>query len=340
MAFGNDGFPAMWRLHSEAAPPRSVRGGAKLIYWSSLMVSISVHSGVVLYALTHTLLPTPQPSIVAMPPVSIEVVSVQAPRTPEQHPAEPVAATTSARAGGSAPEKEAAQPQSDTADDEAAPAGATPVASHDAVLQLDAGETVRAKSSLTPGPVMPRVETPPEPAFEHEPERDMGSRVIQPVGDGRGPSLPRTEERQPAPALSSSDESGPVSEERKPLPAAGGAQSAGATTASVAPVRVRQFERSARHSANRAHARAYRRKVVAHLTANKPNGGMGRGTVRIAFALSRSGRLLALRVYRSSGRSDLDRAALASVRRASPFPRPPSSLKGARHRFVVPFYFR
>ena len=140
MAFGNDGFPAMWRLHSEAAPPRGVRGGAKLIYWSSLMVSISVHSGVVLYALTHTLLPTPQPSIGAMPPVSIEVVSVQAPRTPEQHPAEPVAATTSARAGGSAPEKEAAQPQSDTADDEAAPAGATPVANHDAVLQLDAGE--------------------------------------------------------------------------------------------------------------------------------------------------------------------------------------------------------
>jgi protein TonB len=67
---------------------------------------------------------------------------------------------------------------------------------------------------------------------------------------------------------------------------------------------------------------------------------MGRGKVSVAFALSRTGRLLFARISRSSGRRALDQAALASVRGASPFPAPPARLKGARHRFVFPFYFQ
>lgn len=63
----------------------------------------------------------------------------------------------------------------------------------------------------------------------------------------------------------------------------------------------------------------------------------GRGSVRIRFSVSSSGGLAGISVARSSGSSKVDKAALAHIRRAAPFPAPP---KGARRSFTIPVEIR
>ena len=70
---------------------------------------------------------------------------------------------------------------------------------------------------------------------------------------------------------------------------------------------------SGRTSASRGQTIAYRSRVQSHLAGNKPSGGMGKGTVRIAFALSPGGGLISARIAHSSGNRALDQAALAAV---------------------------
>lgn len=57
-----------------------------------------------------------------------------------------------------------------------------------------------------------------------------------------------------------------------------------------------------------------------------------RGTAVVAFTIAPGGGLSAVSVARSSGSARLDRAALAVIRRAAPFPAPPS---GARRSFSI-----
>ncbi len=85
---------------------------------------------------------------------------------------------------------------------------------------------------------------------------------------------------------------------------------------------------------------AYRAKVRAHLAANKPSGGPQPGSVLVGFTLSRTGRLTARRILRSSGKSALDESVLEAVRRSEPFPGAPKTAKGGHLRFAIPFQFR
>lgn len=77
--------------------------------------------------------------------------------------------------------------------------------------------------------------------------------------------------------------------------------------------------------------------VRARVASRKPAGGGRRGTVVVAFGVSRSGGLAFANVSRSSGDPSLDRSVLAAVRGAGPFPVPPP---GAGLRFAMPFYFK
>lgn len=63
------------------------------------------------------------------------------------------------------------------------------------------------------------------------------------------------------------------------------------------------------------------------------------GTVVVAFAIDREGRLLAKRLNRSSGYDDLDAEALDLLDRAQPLPPPPESIPGERVELVVPIQF-
>jgi protein TonB len=86
----------------------------------------------------------------------------------------------------------------------------------------------------------------------------------------------------------------------------------------------------------------YNGRVAAHLARYKrfPQGAQNKrnhGTAVVSFSLDGSGRVIAVKLVRTSGVAVLDEEAQAWVRRASPFPMPPS---GGTVEFTVPLSFR
>lgn len=71
-----------------------------------------------------------------------------------------------------------------------------------------------------------------------------------------------------------------------------------------------------------------------------PKGTRKSGEVRVQFKVAKNGRASSIRVVRSSGDKRLDAAAIATVKRAAPFP--PIPPKAGRHSwtFTVPLAFR
>jgi periplasmic protein TonB len=63
------------------------------------------------------------------------------------------------------------------------------------------------------------------------------------------------------------------------------------------------------------------------------------GTALLYFAMDADGRVLSFRIERSSGHALLDAEVEAMIRRATPLPAVPPSLRGARLEFVVPVQF-
>ena len=89
---------------------------------------------------------------------------------------------------------------------------------------------------------------------------------------------------------------------------------------------------------------SYQAQVLAHLQRFRtyPEAARSRGITGVAtvrFALGRNGQVLSVSLVRGSGASILDEAALAMVRRASPFPPFPAGLSRARMDFAAPMRF-
>lgn len=80
----------------------------------------------------------------------------------------------------------------------------------------------------------------------------------------------------------------------------------------------------------------YGQRVWAHLAAHAPSAPLSSGTAWVKFSLDESGALLSVRLGRSSGRPVFDRACLASIRAAQPFPQPPPGISRAGLIFEVP----
>jgi len=80
----------------------------------------------------------------------------------------------------------------------------------------------------------------------------------------------------------------------------------------------------------------YRRAVWARLAAHAPAAAPGSGVARVRIALTPGGALASARLARSSGRPAFDRACLASVRAAAPFPAAPAGADRASLVFEVP----
>lgn len=97
---------------------------------------------------------------------------------------------------------------------------------------------------------------------------------------------------------------------------------------------------SSRASASRGSVLNYAARVRAKVAGRKPSGRGHRGTARVSFGVSSSGGLSYVRLSNSSGNSALDRAAVAAVRGAAPFGRPPAGASPGQLRFSIPFYFR
>lgn len=88
----------------------------------------------------------------------------------------------------------------------------------------------------------------------------------------------------------------------------------------------------------------YNQMIVAHLNRHKSYPAAARsagieGSVMLAFTLNRSGNVVSSHIARGSGNSELDREALATLRRAQPFPAPPPEYVGAQFSFVAPMRY-
>ena len=98
--------------------------------------------------------------------------------------------------------------------------------------------------------------------------------------------------------------------------------------------------------------KAYAASVVRHIAlkrfhpdqwrcqSNQPAPPARSGTVTVAFVMNRSGIVLDARILKSSGIGDLDRAALITIRSASPIPLPPEDFGGDRLHFTLPVEYR
>jgi TonB family protein len=88
----------------------------------------------------------------------------------------------------------------------------------------------------------------------------------------------------------------------------------------------------------------WKSQIVARLEQHKqyPKEAASRreqGITQVFFNIDRQGQLLESRVVRPSGSSDLDEEALALLKRAEPYPRPPDELAGDHIDLTVPIRF-
>jgi TonB family protein len=83
----------------------------------------------------------------------------------------------------------------------------------------------------------------------------------------------------------------------------------------------------------------------AHVARHVHHPGKGRcatarqGTVLLQFTIDRGGRVIDVRVAKTSGIQDWDREAIGAVKSASPLPPAPDQIPGQRLRFELPVSF-
>lgn len=166
-------------------------------------------------------------------------------------------------------------------------------------------QLVRA-APASPAPAAPEPRPPGRPAAV----RTAASAPDAPRPGADGPARAPTAPSTPAPST----------------PAAPAAAIAAATAATASPVAPSPADRM----------EDYRRAVWARLAAHAPAAAPGSGVARVRIALTPAGALASTRLARSSGRPAFDRACLASVRAAAPFPAAPAGADPASLVFEVP----
>jgi protein TonB len=96
---------------------------------------------------------------------------------------------------------------------------------------------------------------------------------------------------------------------------------------------------SASVAASAGAVREYARRVAQALRKKKPKGIDARGTVKIRFIVTETGRPISVEIVKSSGDRRLDRKALDAVREAI-FPPPPDGMTVTQLTYEVPYQFR
>ncbi|MEO9599390.1 energy transducer TonB [Parasphingorhabdus sp.] len=161
-------------------------------------------------------------------------------------------------------------------------------------------------TEVPPGPKQVEKETPkPEPV-----ERDIEPPEIQLVSDN--PVAMRQRIPDPGPPVEKT-----TAPETSPLPPASQHSN---VEASWEAQLLAHLERFRRYPAS---AKARREQGIAY----------------IRFTMDKQGQLISAQLARSSGSRRLDKAALATIKRAAPFPKPPQDLPGISLELTVPIEF-
>ena len=197
-----------------------------------------------------------------------------------------------------------------------------------------AGASVKAASAAPVLPIDPRrpTDVEPDPAVDVRPEPRAGEMTPP-------PPVPAPEARptgtEPAQARRREPRKRPVRTERQK-------QTAPASRRGTNRQGAAGRSRGGGRRASRAGAgavRGYGARVRARILANRPSAsGVGRAVV--TFGVASSGGLRFVRLARSSGDGRLDQAALAAVRRSSPFPTPPAGASASQLTFTIGLSFR
>ncbi|AWJ85913.1 hypothetical protein TSH58p_20445 (plasmid) [Azospirillum sp. TSH58] len=182
----------------------------------------------------------------------------------------------------------------------------------------------------------PQQDPVPEPATEPEP--DVAPEPVPPVAEpapepAPEPPPPPPPKPLPKPAPKPSVKAAPKPQAApvpNPSPTPSAETGTGhASAAAVEPV-----------SAGRGAMVDYGAQVWAWIGRHKPEKVVGGGQATVKLTLGAAGEVLDASILTSSGDTALDRAALAAVRKASPFPTPPPGLTAEDRVFSVPFLFR
>jgi protein TonB len=245
--------------------------------------------------------------------------------------------------GGGGEELEAIEIDVVAADQlEATRAAAMPGAAQPAPAVDAAAGVPTPSSSEAEAPAVERErERPPEPS-EPPPRVEFVAPRPEPVPDEVAELVmaPEPELTVAAPALPR--EEAPARTETAPAPPATPAVAADGSAKGGSDARgTASFDVAGRGTAATAGlVKEYGRQVLVALARNKPVATAGqRGTVRVSFAVTRAGTPADVRVVRSSGRSEIDRAALDAVARTR-FPPPPVRLGVADLLYELPYHFR
>ncbi len=209
----------------------------------------------------------------------------------------------------------------------------------------EAIEPVRADTTTVPEPttaevaVMPEVVAAlpaPRPIVEPQPEK----KTVEAKPEKKAERSRQPEKvQQPKKAETRKAETKKAAKPEKATKAA--EQKVTKPEAAPAPKSAASVESRASKAKSVSPAR-WQSKVVAWLNRHKryPRGAGGeQGMVSVAFAINASGSVLSVRVARSSGNAELDKAALDMVRRASPVPAPPPEIAQSRMNLAVPVQF-
>lgn len=238
----------------------------------------------------------------------------------------------------------------------AAPGVAIPAIMIDMAPATAAPET--QPLDIAPGPEMQQSEAlsepPPEPVQQKQVEEQIPPTPLieKPVVEAPPEQKTKPTPPPPEPAKVIPDPPKPVPERPKPKPIRAEVKkkpndmpAASQTAAAPRAERIAPAASAAAAGASRAASASYNQMVAAHLQRFKQfpqsarTGMTGTATVRVAFTLDRSGRVLSSRLLGSSGNSALDAETLAMIRRAQPFPAFPSEKTGGTDTFNVPLRY-
>lgn len=221
---------------------------------------------------------------------------------------------------------------------------------------------VAEETPLPPDPLRPELSAPPriELAEPEPPEPDRETLAllavpprIEPIAEAADP-FAESEVPAPEPRPVREPRAAPEAEEKTPARR----ETAPRKAAPDRPARAAEAKPPARKSEARAAApgvagaraavspRAgqenYGRRVAGHVDrfkrypAQAERAGI-KGVVRVSIAIDAGGRLASARVAGSSGHQVLDAEALATLRRAAPYPRPPEGTAPVRFTFTLRF---
>ena len=191
-----------------------------------------------------------------------------------------------------------------------------------------------APPEITPGPQMKQA----EPEEVVEPQQTIAVPVLPPAPKPAVVLMTAPKPKpKPKPKLPKKVAKKVEKPEREP-PAP---RTSAPTHSKAASARTAAVPRLGSSGSSAASIASWRSQVYAHLVRYKPGttGADGSGTASLSFTINRSGSIVSSRLSGSTGSSTLDQKALEMVRRANPFPAPPSEVGGGSFTFSVPIHF-